>query len=227
MWPAVYTQECLEAAQGTIRPLADGSRPKGLRVFQSRWLELLGLAHPVTPLLWWGPVVLYGAYVSLAHDGVVASVGWIVVGFLCWTLFEYLLHRFVFHMPAHDAAGRFRRFMIHGYHHAFPNDRLRLLAPPLMSWTVGPAIYGIERLVFGPRVVWPVFAGTALGYLAYDYIHYYTHHVKPANPIGRWLRSYHLHHHHDKEEARFGVSTPLWDLVFGTYRSLRRPPRRG
>jgi sterol desaturase/sphingolipid hydroxylase (fatty acid hydroxylase superfamily) len=90
-----------------------------------------------------------------------------------------------------------------------------------MSWTVGPALFGVEWLICGYDVVWPVFAGTALGYLAYDYIHFYTHHARPRHAVGRWLRRYHLLHHHDQEEARFGVSSPLWDLVFGTYRPLR------
>lgn len=221
----LYTRECLEAAQGKIPRLPDGSRPKSLRVFKSRWLELFGLAHPITPALWWGPAVLYGSWQGVALLGVARASAMFVLGLFLWSLFEYFLHRFVFHMPAHDDAGRFRRFMFHWYHHEFPNDSMRLLAPPLMSWTVGPAIWGLLRVSFGPVYMWPVFAGTALGYLSYDYIHYYTHHAKPTTALGKWIRSYHLHHHHDDDDSRFGVSSPLWDFVFGTYKPIKQRAR--
>ena len=218
----LYTRECLEAAEGRVSKLPDGTRPKGIRVFKSGVLEVLGIAHPITPLLWWGPFVGYGVYVGLTRLGAVASAAYLVGGLFVWTFLEYLLHRFVFHMPAHDQRSRFRRFMFHWYHHEFPNDRMRLLAPPLMSWSVAPVVWILWRLALGADAAWPAFAGTALGYLAYDYIHYYTHHFKPGNPIGRWLRSYHLlHHHDDDQECRFGVSSPLWDLVFGTYKPIK------
>lgn len=34
--------------------------------------------------------------------------------------------------------------------------------------------------------------------------------------LGRFLRSYHLQHHHSTPERRFGVSTPFWDHGFRT-----------
>ena len=65
-------------------------------------------------------------------------------------------------------------------------------------------------------------SGTVTGYIAYDWIHYYTHHFSPKNRVGRWLKRYHLLHHFDEHHGtkRFGVSNPLWDLVFGTYRPV-------
>jgi sterol desaturase/sphingolipid hydroxylase (fatty acid hydroxylase superfamily) len=35
-------------------------------------------------------------------------------------------------------------------------------------------------------------------------------------------------HHHDGYAGRFGISSPLWDLLFGTYAGLdkRRPIRK-
>jgi sterol desaturase/sphingolipid hydroxylase (fatty acid hydroxylase superfamily) len=217
----LYTQECLESAQGRVPRLPDGTRPKTIRVFKSSFLEFFGLAHPVTPILWWGPFVIYGLYAGFTRVGVWASLAWILAGLLAWTLLEYFLHRFVFHLRADTERQKMRRFMFHWYHHEFPNDSMRLVAPPLMSWSVGPVIWLVYRFAFGPVSVWPIFAGTAIGYLAYDYIHYYTHHFKPRSGIGKWLRSYHLLHHHDAEEARFGVSSPLWDIVFGTYRPVK------
>jgi sterol desaturase/sphingolipid hydroxylase (fatty acid hydroxylase superfamily) len=34
--------------------------------------------------------------------------------------------------------------------------------------------------------------------------------------IGRFLKRYHLKHHYNDEHTAYGVSTPLWDYVFGT-----------
>src|SRR6185503_18592837 len=103
---------------------------------------------------------------------------------------EYLLHRFLFHMRAETPEQKFRAFMVHGYHHEFPNDKLRLVAPPLMSWPIGLVVFLIYYYAFGVGTWWPVFAGTLTGYIAYDWIHYYTHHFRPRNRVGKWLKQY-------------------------------------
>ena len=76
---------------------------------------------------------------------------------------------------------------------------------------------GLYLLFLPHDVAWNLFAGTAAGYVSYDLIHYYTHHFKPHNRLGRWLRAYHLQHHHGHEHKRYGVSSPLWDFVFATF----------
>jgi sterol desaturase/sphingolipid hydroxylase (fatty acid hydroxylase superfamily) len=218
----LYTAEALEAAQGRIPRNPDGSKVKSIRVFKSRVFEFFSLAHPITPALWWVPAVVYGVWFGTTHVGAARTALQFGAGLFVWTFLEYILHRFIFHWPAHDEAGRFRRFMLHWYHHEFPQDPMRLLAPPLMSWTIAVVVWTAFRLLCGPLAVWPVFAGCALGYLVYDYTHYYTHHAKPKTALGKWLRRYHLRHHHEHEESRFGVSSPLWDLVFGTYKPLTK-----
>jgi sterol desaturase/sphingolipid hydroxylase (fatty acid hydroxylase superfamily) len=45
------------------------------------------------------------------------------------------------------------------------------------------------------------------------------------NPVARYLKHHHLRHHFSQEGGRFGVSSPLWDLVFGTEPS--ESPRSG
>jgi sterol desaturase/sphingolipid hydroxylase (fatty acid hydroxylase superfamily) len=56
------------------------------------------------------------------------------------------------------------------------------------------------------------------GYIAYDWVHYYTHHFHPRGGIGKWMRVYHLRHHYQDPDAHYGVSSPLWDVVFSTVR---------
>ena len=60
-------------------------------------------------------------------------------------------------------------------------------------------------------------AGMVGGYVWYDLTHYYLHHAAPKTAFGKWLRRYHLVHHFQTPEVRYGITTPLWDHVFGTY----------
>jgi sterol desaturase/sphingolipid hydroxylase (fatty acid hydroxylase superfamily) len=229
-----YTDDCQNAAQG--RWPASGvmhgegidekrrDRPKSIRVFENGFIEkVFARAHPITPILWFGPFIAYGLYDGVRGVGLLRSVGYFALGWLIWTLMEYLLHRFLFHMSAHTPEQKFRSFMVHGYHHEFPNDKLRLVAPPLMSFPIAVPTLLAFHWIFGD-LKWLVFAGTAAGYVAYDWIHYYTHHFRPGNPIGKWLKSYHLLHHFDDYHGRkrYGVSSPLWDFVFGTYRPVKK-----
>ena len=46
---------------------------------------------------------------------------------------------------------------------------------------------------------------------------YYAHHFVPSTRVGKFLRKYHLMHHHGDEAAKYGVSSPLWDVVFRTW----------
>ena len=59
-------------------------------------------------------------------------------------------------------------------------------------------------------------AGLTVGYLAYDMIHYATHHLPMRWGVCRYLKRYHLKHHYKTPNQRFGVSSPLWDIVYGT-----------
>jgi sterol desaturase/sphingolipid hydroxylase (fatty acid hydroxylase superfamily) len=63
---------------------------------------------------------------------------------------------------------------------------------------------------------WPVFAGTATGYLLYDLTHYATHHYPMRRGYLKFLKRHHMQHHYKTPNARYGVSSPIWDWVFGT-----------
>lgn len=226
------TQECLDAAEGKCPPPAvgpDGKRakpPVGIPVFRNPFVEKwLAQAHPITPGIWFGWIVVYGLYAGIVDHGWLAGPLF-VVGILITTLLEYCLHRFVFHREFAGEKGRLRHFLLHGYHHEFPNDPMRLVLPPIGIWPVAVLVGVLWRLVFG-AYWWPIFAGTAAGYIAYDWTHYYTHHFRPKRGLGKWLKRYHMLHHHDSPHHRYGITSPLWDLVFGTYLPLNKLVRQG
>jgi sterol desaturase/sphingolipid hydroxylase (fatty acid hydroxylase superfamily) len=210
-----------------LDPSPENRRFEGVVVFKADWFERhFAKAHPIMPGVWWGPMIaacIYATAIDPRFDAATAA-GRFSLGILAWTLIEYLLHRFVFHhAPEPSFESKLKQFMVHGYHHEFPNDRMRLVAPLLLSAPIGLGVAVVYFVLFGryPSLMW--FAGTAVGYLAYDWVHYYTHHFRPTTRLGKFLRRYHMEHHYKDSESHFGISSPLWDWVFGTARGQGSP----
>ncbi len=197
--------------------------PESLRIFRNNLLE--SLSHPRWPLILmiWVPVVLglfiaAGAWAGLAWG---AAVLWALLGLILWTLTEYLLHRFVFHYRPRSAFGRKMHFMAHGIHHLDPWDPTRLVFPPLVGFLVAGAIFALLLLPLAMAQALATMAGLLTGYIVYDMTHYYTHHARPKSRWGKYLKAWHLAHHHKWPRRMYGVSSPFWDLVFRT----GRPPK--
>jgi sterol desaturase/sphingolipid hydroxylase (fatty acid hydroxylase superfamily) len=140
---------------------------------------------------------------------------------LSWTLAEYILHRFVFHWSNETAWGKRIHFLLHGVHHEYPNDKDRLVMPLLTSAPLAVIFYVLFVLTMGTAVGEPFFAGFVIGYLFYDGTHYFVHHFVPTTRWGKLLRRHHLTHHHADHDGGFGVSTPLWDVMFRSMPSKR------
>lgn len=193
---------------------------KSVRLFKSPFLEKFTHIHPLTPLLVWGPVVAWFLWRSFSVDALsvpgVLGVGFL--GVLCWSLAEYSLHRFVFHFEAKGGIGERLVFIMHGIHHADPVDPTRLVMAPPVALILAVIFYAIFRALLGPIWVDPFFAFFIVGYLCYDYTHYAVHHFKPRTRVGKFLKQHHMIHHYVSPELRMGVSSPLWDLVFGTFK---------
>src|SRR5690606_28154830 len=118
------------------------------------------------------------------------------------TWVEYMLHRFVFHFPAKGPLMSRFVYVVHGLHHEDPQDPTRLVMPPLPAFIYSSILYLGFRALLGPMWVDAFFAGFLVGYLAYDYIHYYVHHFHPKNPVGKFLKRYHMLHHYSDYESR-------------------------
>jgi sterol desaturase/sphingolipid hydroxylase (fatty acid hydroxylase superfamily) len=186
------------------------------RLFRNPLLDRLSRVHPGVPFLIYLPItmaVLWGGIYALPVRDLIVTF---LVGYLLWTLLEYLGHRFVFHVRPMSGVGEWIRFLIHGVHHEHPSDPLRLVMPPLMSLPIMAAAFALLRLASGPRFALPAMAGFLVGYLIYDGLHFYIHHSQPANVITRYLRRRHMHHHFRDDTSWFGVSAPWWDVIFAT-----------
>ena len=214
--------ETVERWDGTIgAPSPENRKINRIRVYKNPFVEhVLASSHPIMPGVWFGWAVVYGAVLALSSEpGRLGRIGLFAAGVLGFTLLEYLLHRFAFHWdPGNDPKARVRLFLMHGLHHEFPNDRLRLVAPPLMSWPIGVVLFTVDWLLLPHTQAFILFGGTCAGYLFYDWTHSYTHHFRnPKTRVGKLLRRAHAVHHFKLFNLNMGISSPLWDWAFGTF----------
>jgi dihydroceramide fatty acyl 2-hydroxylase len=216
----------------TEREAADISRSDVLRasprMFDSRVLDSLSRVHPSVPLIIFVPAIVVLLVWALAYINVLAVVGLLAGGYGLWTLFEYWLHRIVFHLEPEDGLGARMHWIIHGVHHEHPNDPLRLVMPPAVSMPLGALVLAALYEIFGAHPAAALGAGFFTGYLIYDMLHYYVHHFYPKGRLARMLRERHMRHHFQDDTRGFGISAPYWDEVFGTSPRPRRvePPAR-
>ncbi len=195
-------------------------------MFESRLLDACSRVHPSVPVLVFVPAIVALAAWELSLQGGPATLGLVLIGYALWTLFEYWLHRLVFHFePDHGIGARFH-WIIHGVHHEHPNDPLRLVMPPAVSIPLAAVVFGLLYLLFGHDYAPAVGAGFFAGYLIYDMLHYYVHHFTPHTRMGRALRERHMRHHFQDDTRGFGISAPYWDEVFRTSPRPRRDPTR-
>lgn len=200
--------------------------PTPIRLFKSDFLEFFTHISPVVVTIIWLPFAGYMLISEiLAGQARQASLGYVLWAFLfglfLWTFAEYNLHRFVFHYRPRTPFQERITYLFHGIHHHQPQCKTRLVMPPAVSIPLSALFYGLFTLIVGsllgmPHWVRPMVAGFTIGYLSYDLIHYATHHFPMRSGVGRYLKRYHLKHHYKTPDQRYGVSSPLWDIVYRT-----------
>ena len=192
------------------------------RIFKNSMLEALTKTRPWVIYAIYIPVCLYLLYYSYAEVRLpLTRIGGIfLLALFSWTLFEYVAHRYLFHYQPTSKLGQRIIYIFHGNHHEFPRDKDRLFMPPVPSvvfaaiiWCI---IFSISYLVFGTGVyVYAFFPGFMIGYLLYVSMHYAIHAFPPPKGMKALWRNHNLHHYKDPEKG-FGVSSSLWDKIFGT-----------
>ncbi len=194
-------------------------QPKGkgkARLFQNPVLEALTRTHPAIIMGIYIPlsIVLLYHYHTAINPSWGALAGWFAAGMFTWTLAEYFIHRFVFHFPAKSERGRRIVYLLHGVHHEFPRDKERLIMPPVPSIILATFFFFLFEAMLGERV-FAFLPGFIIGYLTYASMHYAMHLFRPPKGL-EWLWRLHHLHHFKYPDKIFGVSSPLWDAVFGT-----------
>ena len=188
-----------------------------IRLFDNPVLERLSKISPVTVLAVFMPVIIFASWKSFAV-GIPAGkfLMLFLLGLFVWSFFEYCFHRYVFHFIPQGNFQKRVSFLFHGVHHQYPNDKKRLVMPITLSLSIGALLFLLSWPLFGDNV-WAYSAGFAVGYLAYDMMHYSIHHFRhPNSKFFKSLWKSHLDHHFRDSNRGYGVSNYFWDIVFRT-----------
>jgi sterol desaturase/sphingolipid hydroxylase (fatty acid hydroxylase superfamily) len=149
---------------------------------------------------------------------------------LIYSVVEYVFHRFILHARwlyrFKSTAAFWKR--VHYDHHQDASDLTvmfgdpRTTLPPILIIAAAPGylIDGVAGAAFA------VFCGIALTSI-YELFHLYQHvPYEPRSAYLRRLKKRHLAHHFHNETGNFGITSHVWDAVFGTnYDSVRERPR--
>lgn len=188
------------------------------KMFKSSFLEALSKVHFTVPLIVYVPVVLFFGWRALFIEQMNPAnfVLTFIMGLLFWSLTEYFLHRVIFHFEPKSNFGKKIHFIFHGVHHDYPNDAKRLVMPPSVSIPLATGFYFLFSVFLATKFLYSFFAAFITGYLIYDMTHYALHHSKLKGRYMKKLKKHHMLHHYTDDTKGFGVSSSLWDKIFGS-----------
>jgi sterol desaturase/sphingolipid hydroxylase (fatty acid hydroxylase superfamily) len=152
----------------------------------------------MTALVYFGEMLVTSSLaivlLALSPFRMSSNVALLAAGVVTWTLAEYVVHRFVLHGPVTTQ---------HGLHHANPDAAVLNI-----SWQIW-ACFALIYLIAGGAFL----AGGLFAYSWYLFVHHRAHHGPDGLPL---LLLKHHRSHHQFATSNYGVSTTLWDHIFGT-----------
>jgi sterol desaturase/sphingolipid hydroxylase (fatty acid hydroxylase superfamily) len=162
-------------------------------------------------------IVAYGRYPATLEQTVAAGLVAIFVYPLVW----YCLHRWVLHsrwmFKVPFLAATWKR--IHYDHHQDPN-RLEILFGALHTTlpTIALATAPLGYAIGGVGGALAAFATGLITTCVYEFCHCIQHLAyKPKNKMLTVMKARHMAHHFHDERGNFGITSYIWDRVFGTY----------
>lgn len=195
-----------------------------VKMFTNDFVEGLTKCPWYVPLFVWIPVICMESWRYIGMMGGVFNLNLAMIfvvglfGGLCWLLFEYTLHRYVFHYRTSGYYANILHFLLHGHHHITPMDFDRLVFPPVPAMLLGAPFYFGAPKILGVEKGYPWLIGFAIGYLVYDMTHFWIHHGVPVGSGLKRQKRRHVHHHYFAPDVNFGISNALFDYVFATIR---------
>ncbi len=191
-----------------------GSRANLRVVLMRNWLLRNRPFLVFVPLV--AAMAAWAATTSPVGPGRLAVLGFL--GLAAWTLVEWVVHRA---MHIDTGIGFIERLQdsAHLRHHREPDDLEHSVVRLRVSLPITLFLFGAARLAFGQvDQALAVLCGLLTGYLFYEFVHLSAHAAHPP-PGLRTLRRMHLRHHFGGSDRAFGVTSPFWDWIFGTYRT--------
>lgn len=137
-----------------------------------------------------------------------------LVGFCMWPAVEYSMHAGLGHLYLRGKTTFSRQ---HTRHHAekdwfAPTWQKVAAAVPVLAVT-----FVLCYFLVGFKHASALTFGFAFMYFIYELVHLRAHTHPPKGRYGRWVRRHHFAHHFQSPRKNHGVTTPIFDYVFGTH----------
>lgn len=194
-----------------------------MKLFENPFLESITKGHPIIPYLFWG--LSFFLYQFMSQPKWIYSL--VLLGLFLWSFLEYIMHRWLFHIKSPNQTIQKFQFILHGNHHEKPRDYYRAVMPIVPAFFYALMVYLLLDLTIQNRSAKDsLFLGLILGYLLYDALHLSFHHMQLPFKWWKNLRRSHALHHHEGD-ILFGVSSPLWDIIFKTIKKNKANKTHG
>jgi len=139
-----------------------------------------------------------------------ASASLFIVGIIFFTFLEYAVHAWLFH-ENHPL-----RIFIEGHAHHHQNPFSYDAMPFFMSALIATIFVWILHFIMPLNDAYALIGGLTLGYFNYGIVHHIMHRVEFKNGYLRYMQEFHFVHH-KKPKLNHGITTDIWDRIFGTY----------
>lgn len=136
-----------------------------------------------------------------------------ITGVALWTFLEYILHRFLGHV--HKGRNFFKKE--HLQHHAKANYFAPAIKKATLAVIVSSSMLVVLGLFMSLTTALAFITGFVGMYILYEITHYRYHSTDPVAAPFIILRKHHFYHHFHNPKTNFGVTTRVWDRVFGTF----------
>ncbi len=187
---------------------------ESIRMFRNNFMEGLSKVHFSVPLFIFVPAIFIFTYKSFVAGVSLGNYAlFFIIGLGVWTATEYLMHRFVFHFHPTSETGKKIFFIMHGVHHDYPRDKMRLVLPPSVSIPLATVFYLLFHSFLPAQHLFAFFPGFLSGYLVYDMLHYAMHHYNFKSGLMKKVKQHHMLHHYQNPDKGYGVSSSLWDII--------------
>lgn len=133
-------------------------------------------------------------------------------GIVLWPALEYGLHRVLAHTVTFKNKFRTEHLKHHAHRDYFVAGADKLLAAVPSAGGMFLAAWALA----GAPAAAAFSAGFLLSYLFYEWVHKRFHTHAPPHALGLRLRKHHFIHHFADPRSNHGVTTTLFDHVFGT-----------
>jgi len=125
-------------------------------LFENKLMEKLTRTHIAVPLVMFS-IISTSLLVFGFRQGYISALTaplLFFAGILVFTLIEYIMHRFLFHLPPKTEKAEKFAYAIHGVHHDYPKDKDRLAMPIPLSLLLSTGFFFLSqflmcKLVFG------------------------------------------------------------------------------